>query len=304
MKISGFSFVRNAVRLQYPIVESILSILPIVDEFVIAVGDGEDDTVGLINSINSPKIRIISTQWNPLTRAGGYVLAQQTNIALFNCTGHWAIYLQADEAIHERDHAGLLELMKQYRDDDRIDGLALQRINFYGDYNTVLNRYPYVNDLTCRVVKPHRFVLSRGDAAGFTVHPKYKEKGRRLRLVDTGMDLFHYYDVRSHEASTDFLTEKGKYWTATAEATDYYQRMPRSFMATWRGSHPAPMSRRIEQYPFRLNLNSPQWRSKLTKGEWTQECRSKLTSLFGYRGSSARGIVKSHRRHRSHPDIV
>ena len=304
MKISGFSFVRNAVRLQYPVVESILSILPIVDEFIIAVGDGEDDTVGLIKSINSPKIRIVPTQWNALTRAGGYVLAQQTNIALFNCTGHWAIYLQADEAIHERDHAGLLDLMKRYRDDDRVDGLALQRLTFYGDYNTVLNRYPYVNDLTCRVVKPHRFVLSRGDAAGFTVHPKYKEKGRRLRLVDTGLDLFHYYDVRLNQASTDFQAEKGKYWTGAGEVTDYYERMPRSFMATWRGSHPAPMSKRIEQYPYRLDLNSPRWRSKLTRAEWAQEFRSKITTMFGYQGSSARGVVKSHRNHRFHPDIV
>jgi hypothetical protein len=38
MKISGFSFVRNGIKLYYPVIESIQSILPICDEFIIAVG--------------------------------------------------------------------------------------------------------------------------------------------------------------------------------------------------------------------------------------------------------------------------
>ena len=147
MKISGFTFARNAVKLQYPIVESIRSILPIVDEFVIAVGQGDDDTAGLIRSIGSAKIRIIDSQWNPNVRTGGYVLAQQTNVALLNCTGEWAIYLQADEAIHERDHARLVGLMTQYREDDRIEGMLMQRLSFFGDYETVLDVHPFRSDL-------------------------------------------------------------------------------------------------------------------------------------------------------------
>ncbi len=41
MKISGFSFARNADVLGYPVAESIRSILPACDEFVIAVGKGD-----------------------------------------------------------------------------------------------------------------------------------------------------------------------------------------------------------------------------------------------------------------------
>ena len=61
MKVTGFSFVKNAIKYDYPIVESITSILPICDEFVIAVGDCNDGTRELIESIGSDKIRIIDT---------------------------------------------------------------------------------------------------------------------------------------------------------------------------------------------------------------------------------------------------
>lgn len=306
MKVSGFTFARNAAKLQYPIVESIRSILPIVDEFVIAVGAGEDDTAGLIRSIGDPKIRIIESQWNPNLRDGGYVLAQQTNVALLNCTGEWAIYLQADEAIHERDHARLVELMRQYREDDSVEGLLLQRISFFGDYSTVLNVHPFLNDLACRVVKPHRFVLSRGDAAGFTVHPKYKERGHRIRVVDTGLDVFHYCDVRPPAVSAQFQDEKNKYWTDEAKPSDYYQKVPRIFLAPFRGSHPASMRERIAAYDQPLDLASPRWRSTLTASERRQQWRSRLIDLLGYAagpGRSSRKIVASHRMASRHPDI-
>lgn len=306
MKVSGFTFARNAVKLQYPIVESIRSILPIVDEFVIAVGDGEDDTADLIHGIGSPKIRIVTSQWNPNLRSGGYVLAQQTNVALLNCTGEWAIYLQADEAIHERDHARLVQLMTQYRDDDRVEGMLMQRISFFGDYRTVLNMHPFKSDLACRVVKPHRFVLSRGDAAGFTVHPKYKERGHRIRVVDTGLDVFHYCDVRPPSASAQFQDEKNKYWAEEGTPADFYQKVPRSFLAAFRGTHPASMQQRIAASDQPLDLASPRWRATLTPSERRRQWRSKLIDVFGYAaasGRSSRKIVASHRASNRHPDI-
>ena len=42
MKISGFTFIRNGNKFDFPYIESIKSILPLVDELVIAVGDSED----------------------------------------------------------------------------------------------------------------------------------------------------------------------------------------------------------------------------------------------------------------------
>ena len=66
MTISGFTMVRNATKLYYPIKQAISSILPIVDEFVVALGDcdPDDNTLEEIRSIGSDKIRIIQTVWD------------------------------------------------------------------------------------------------------------------------------------------------------------------------------------------------------------------------------------------------
>jgi glycosyltransferase involved in cell wall biosynthesis len=301
VKVSGFTFVRNAIKLQYPIVESIRSILPIVDEFVVNVGDSEDDTDELIRSIGSPKLRILRSTWNPNVTTGGYVLAQQTNIALLNCTGEWAIYLQADEAIHERDHDALVRLMARYRTDEGVEGLLLERLTFYGGYNIAVVAHPFLYDLACRVVKPHQFVLSRGDAAGFAVHPKYKERGRRLRAVDTGLTVFHYGDVRAPAVSADFQDEKEKFWLETgAENKNYYDRIAREFVTEYCDTHPEPMHGRIRNWISPVDLGSPQWHSVSTAFEYRRYWRSRLIKLIGRRDifpsiSNNYKIVASHR---------
>src|SRR5438445_11740845 len=104
MKVSGFTFIRNAVRYDYQVVESIRSILPSVDEFIVNVGQCEDGTLGLIRSNGEPKIRIVESVWDETLRKDGLIYAQQTNIALAQCTGDWAFYLQADEVLHEKDY--------------------------------------------------------------------------------------------------------------------------------------------------------------------------------------------------------
>jgi hypothetical protein len=106
MKICGFTIIRNAIKYDYPVLESINSILPICDEFIVAVGKSEDDTLQLIQSINSPKIKIIETVWDDSLREGGKVLADETNKA-FNAIGpefDWCFYIQSDEVVHENDH--------------------------------------------------------------------------------------------------------------------------------------------------------------------------------------------------------
>ena len=55
MKVSGFSFIKNALIYDFPIVEAIKSILPICDEFVVAVGESDDDTLELIAEYRSGK---------------------------------------------------------------------------------------------------------------------------------------------------------------------------------------------------------------------------------------------------------
>lgn len=103
MKISGFTIIRNAVINDYPIVEAIRSILPVVDEMIILVGNSDDDTIGLMQSINDPKIKIHHSVWDASLRTGGSVLAVETNKAfqLIDPESDWAFYIQGDEAVHE-----------------------------------------------------------------------------------------------------------------------------------------------------------------------------------------------------------
>src|SRR5437867_8889332 len=126
MKISGFTFCRNMVRYDYPIVESIRSILPIVDEFVVNVGRCDDGTLERIHSIGDPKIRLVESVWDETLRKDGLIYSQQTNIALSQCTGDWAFYLQADEVVHERDLPRILEAVALNHRNPAVRGLLFR----------------------------------------------------------------------------------------------------------------------------------------------------------------------------------
>ena len=292
MKLSGFTFVRDAIRCEYPVVESISSILPIVDEFVVNIGLPDiDGTTNLIGSINNPKIKIIQSQWNPNLNTGGYVFAQQTNIALFNCMGKWAFYLQTDEVIHEDDHAIIMDYVDRYIDDDRIDGLALKQMNFWGDYRTVLSVYPKWERRRCWIVKPHRFILSAGDAARFTVHPKFKEHGRRLRAIETEARLFHYHGIKTKKGLESKYQSARQYWgeeRLSVQEVDFYQFHPRQFISEYKGSHPKVMEELIRQHTDTIDHSSPQWRTKLTPKEKKQWRRHKILQYLPKRFSVKR----------------
>jgi glycosyltransferase involved in cell wall biosynthesis len=268
MKVSGFTAIKNAVRLDFPVVECIRSILPLVDEFIVVLGDSDDGTEELLKTLDDPRVRIVKTEWNPNVGHGGFTIAQQTTIGLLMCTGKWAIHIQADETIHEKDHAHIRRLMEKYQDDDGVESLSLHRTHFYGDYQTYM--LP-ADDLCVRIVKPHRFVLSRGDAAGFTVHPKYKERGRRITTLDTGVMLYHYFSLRKPDAlgaklQAQKILMDGEE-TARFEETsmsEYYRFYPKAFLHRFDGSHPAAMQDRIATYPFRFDHGSPDIRSRLT----------------------------------------
>ena len=128
MKVAGFTIIRNALKFDYPVVEAITSILPICDEFIVAVGNSEDETLQLIKQINSPKIKIIETIWDDSLREGGQVLALETNKAFdaIDKDTTWCFYIQSDECVHERYLTGIKEAMIKYKDDKQVDGLLFK----------------------------------------------------------------------------------------------------------------------------------------------------------------------------------
>jgi hypothetical protein len=187
MKIAGFSFIKNAVQNDYPIVEAITSILPICDEFVIALGESDDDTLELIKSINSPKIRIIETVWDPNLKAGGKVFAQQTDIA-YNAISSdvdWAFYIQGDECIHEKYLTLIKEEMHANLDSPKIEGLLLKYKHFYGSYDFVAeSRRWYRREI--RILKRLSGIKSYKDAQGFRID----SRKIKVKLIDAY--VYHY----------------------------------------------------------------------------------------------------------------
>ncbi|HLX92701.1 MAG TPA: hypothetical protein VKR32_13515, partial [Puia sp.] len=139
MKVSGFTFVRNAIRFDYPVVEAVTSILPLCDEIIVNIGNSDDDTEALVRTIPSEKIEIYHSIWDESLKEGGHVLAVETDKALdqVSTDADWCIYIQADEVIHEKYNQAILEAMERYKGDLRVDGLLFKYLHFYGSYDYI-----------------------------------------------------------------------------------------------------------------------------------------------------------------------
>jgi len=183
--LSGFTLVRNAVTLDYPIVPAIRSILDVCDEVVVNVGRSEDGTRDLVAGIGDPRVRILDTDWD--FSRGSEVLARETDRAMAACRGAWGVYVQADEVLHESGAALLAAKVREWDGDRCVEGLLVDYLHFYGDFATLAtNRHWYRREV--RVMRLGRRLHSFQDAQGFRVGPER----RRVRARATGATMFHY----------------------------------------------------------------------------------------------------------------
>ncbi len=195
MKVTGFSFIRNAIIYDYPIVEAIQSILPICDDFVVAVGKSDDNTLELIQSIDPVKIKIIQTVWDNSLREGGRVLADETNKAFDNVPtdSDWAFYIQGDEVIHEKYLPNIRKAMEDNLNNRSIEGLLFKYLHFYGSYDYVGSSYRwYRNEI--RVIRNDKSIRSYRDAQGF------RKNNKKLTVVPIDAYVYHYGWVKEPAA--------------------------------------------------------------------------------------------------------
>ncbi len=235
MKVSGCTFLRNAQILGYPFIESIRSILPIVDEFVIAVGQSEDDTLQILRDLNEPKIRMIETVWNDNMRNKGYVYGQQKMIAQFACTGDWIFYLEADEVVHENDLPRIQASMQQHLHDERVEALIFDYLHFYGNGNTYLWS-PGWYRRAARIIKAS--VRSYAPDGLFWVVLTANRRGRYPNAAHTGATMYHYGWVRSETQMNLKANWIEKYWNKRNAAIDY-RDMDARILREFSGTHPA-----------------------------------------------------------------
>ncbi len=256
MKVSGFSICRNAVKFDYPIVEVIRSALPIVDEFVVNVGQSDDSTLELIRGIDSDKIRIVESAWDDSMQKDGLLFSRETNIALSRCTGDWALYLQADEVLHEADYDAMRRALRDHRFNPSVLGFTFRYLHFYGDYRSC---NPWFYHRAVRIVRNDGQVESCGDAVGFWLKADqgYLQSEHKDRVRPSGATIYHYGWVKAPRV----LLDKIRYQSARHHgdqlgaqdarllAKEAYEFEDYDIMKNFSGTHPAVMADRVRRYP-------------------------------------------------------
>jgi hypothetical protein len=287
MKVAGFTIIRNAVKYDYPIIESITSLLPICDVFIIAVGNSDDGTLELIKSINDPKISIVETVWDDTKREGGSVLADETNkaISFLPKDVDWAFYIQGDEVLHEKYHQVILQKMKQFQNNDSIDGLLFDYLHFYGSYDYVGSSLKwYAHEI--RIIKPNRNIYSYLDAQGFR-----KGKNEKLNVKPVDASIYHYGWVKEPEVMQKKIINSSAYWhsdqwieknIAKDNSFDY---LSIDQLELFKGTHPKVMQKRIEEknwaFDYDISFNKVTTKERLKK--WLYKYLGINTSYRNYK---------------------
>ncbi|MCX7861399.1 MAG: hypothetical protein N2449_00185 [Bacteroidales bacterium] len=302
MKISGFTFVRNAQKLYFPIKEAIASILPIVDEFVVALGKSDDDdfTEQEILSLSSDKIKIIHRIWDERLYKNGKIFAHETNIALSACTGDWCFYLQADEVIHEQDLKLIKEACLFYLPQNEIDGFTLKYYHFFGDYYHYLPFHGWCRS-EIRIIRNHTNIYSYNDANTFR-----KNNNQKLSIIELPAYVYHYGYVRPpHVMKQKKIVQDNIHAGLASHQHDHYDSFCYGNMSKvpiFKGTHPSVMNTRIMQMswanelsfkPIKLNrhkMKHEQLKYKIIT--WIENTFFNGKQLFGYKNWISKGKFK------------
>lgn len=284
MKISGFTFTKNATKLYYPVKASIESLLPLVDEFIVVLGDCDEDdaTAREIQSIQSDKIKIIHTVWDLEKYPNGQEYAHQTDIAKAACTGDWLFYLQSDEVVHEKYLPEIKKNCEKYLYDKEVEGFLFKFKHFWGDYDHyVLSHTWYPREI--RIIRNDPEIHSWRDAQSFRRIPDFDGKDYyqrdntfKLNVVETEAYIFHYGFVRpphlmqkkrknhnthySGQESTDMIFKN---------ESDLFDYGDLSKIKVYKGTPPAVMENFIKQFNWKnlLRYQPGNTKNKVLKHE-------------------------------------
>lgn len=256
MRVCGFTIIRNALKFDYPIVEAIRSVLPVVDDFVVLVGNSDDNTRQLIESIGSAKIRIYESIWDDSLRKGGQVLAVETDkaMALIGDGFDWAFYIQADEVVHEQYHPAITEAMQKWKDDQQVEGLLFDYVHFYGDYNYIGDSRKWYR-AEIRIVRPNSGIRSWKDAQGF------RKDQRKLKVRKIAASVYHYGWVKPPEKQQAKQQYFHKLWHDDRWMQENIPDQPQfdysgiDSVAKFTGTHPAPMQARVAAQSWKVEID-------------------------------------------------
>ncbi|RYY29919.1 MAG: glycosyltransferase family 2 protein [Chitinophagaceae bacterium] len=257
MKISGFTIIKNALHNDYPVVEAIESILPLVDEMIVSIGNSTDDTVNLIRNIASDKIRIIHSVWDISgNNMGGSALAVETDKAFREISpdSDWAFYIQADEVLHEKYHGAIRMAAEKYKDDKTIDGLLFNYLHFFGTYDYVGDSRRWYNK-EVRIIRNDKTITAYRDAQGF------RRKGEKLYVKQVDAYIYHYGWVKSPKQMQQKnkniiqLYAEREHAIKRIHATDVFDFNEFDSLERFSGTHPSPMKKRIAEKNWDVQMD-------------------------------------------------
>ncbi len=246
MKVTGFTFIRNAIKFDYPVVEAITSILPICDDFIVVLGNSEDETRALIEAIDPSKIKIIDSVWDDSQRTGGKVLALETNKAFdaIPSDSDWCFYIQGDEVVHENDLPTIKKSMETWLNDKRVEGLVFNYRHFYGSYDFIGDsRRWYRREV--RIIRNNKDIRSFRDAQGFQLD------SRPLKVKPANGWINHYGWVKPPElqqAKQQYfhsLWHDDEWLKKNVGDKQEFDYSGISYLAHFNGTHPKVMHNRI-----------------------------------------------------------
>lgn len=284
MKITGFTIVRNAVKNDYPVVEAIQSVLPVVDEMIISIDKGEDNSDELIRGIVSDKIKIVYSQWDMSLREGGKVYAAETNKAMTHVSEDtdWLLYIQADEIIHEKYHTEIVAAAKKYKDDKRVEGLLFGYLHFYGTYDYVGDSRKWYN-YEVRMIRNDKSISSYKDAQGF------RKGDKKLDVVLIDAMIYHYGWVKSPKQMMDKQKDIIRYYSPDDEGIERYRNASEIFdfndfdsLKKFTGTHPSVMQQRIanKNWETTLDVNRKKFKLKDKLLFWFEKKSGKRLFAF------------------------
>lgn len=273
MKVCGFTIARNVLKFDYPVKEAILSLLPVCDHFVVAVGKSEDDTLAYIQSIDSPKVQIIETEWDDSLREGGRVLAEETNKAFDAISEEfdWAFYIQGDEVLDDRYYDEITSKLSQYKDDRKVEGFLFNYRHFYGSYDYVATaKRWYKHEI--RIIRNDKSIRSYKDAQGF------RKNGKKLKVAPLDAYINHYGWVKHPKHQQEKQKHFNKLWhddqwvAENVDNSDLYNYNKIDFIEPFQDEHPNVMKTRIKEKNWTfLPPKNPKVKMKVRVQHWLKK---------------------------------
>ena len=266
MKVCGFTFIRNAEKFDFPVIEAITSVLPICDHFIVALGKSEDNTRQIVQSISSDKIEIVDTVWDDSIKIDGKVYAVETNKA-FDAIPEdfdWCFYVQGDEVLHEKYLEQVQKSMLENLNTKEIEGLLFGFKHFYGTYDYIGDcRHWYRKEI--RVIRNDKTIRSYRDAQGF------RKNEKKLKVAEVNAEIYHYGWVRHPKYMQQKIESVKQFYAGISEAEAVQKAGEDEFnygaqydaLSKFEGTHPKLMHARIKRLNWQFDVDLKKINMKL-----------------------------------------